>query len=310
MPVRPRRSADGVQPGEDGAGPQHGRAAEHLPQVAQQADQLRAGGIVSSVSGQLHSRRAAARCGQSPPVASATARSGSQTSSARSLRPAGIGGPAAPIRPASGATHCSSTRDISRTCEVSRRVRNLLIWSSGDLRCMVMTTARSSIVSGSEPTPASTAIAKPAAPSSTRLRAAELQVWYQLQQLTWRHGCADPMKCTKDKHRFPCPPKCPKAARTSGRRHVCTAPDDPRLCRPGCVRHAATRPQRKSGGLVFRGIKERRRKTVKLAPELEPALRGHRAAQARERLAAGDLWQDHDLVFCQPDGRLLDPRRD
>src|ERR1022692_4161105 len=32
-------------------------------------------------------------------------------------------------------------------------------------------------------------------------------------------------------------------------------------------------------------------------------LRAHHAAQMRARLQAGPDWQDHDLVFCQPDGR-------
>jgi site-specific recombinase XerD len=74
--------------------------------------------------------------------------------------------------------------------------------------------------------------------------------------------------------------------------------------------HAAACPQRQGGGLVFREIKERRRKTVKLPPELVTALRAHKTAQARERLAAGNCWRDHNLVFCQADGSPIDPRRD
>jgi integrase len=138
----------------------------------------------------------------------------------------------------------------------------------------------------------------------------ELRVWFQLQRLSWRHGCADPMACTEGRHRRPCPKRCPKAARKSGRRHVCTPPDVPRLCPPGCTGHAAQCPKRQGGGLVFRDIKERRRKTVPLAPELAAFLRAQRAEQARERLAAGDMWEDHELVFCQPNGRPIDPRAD
>jgi site-specific recombinase XerD len=36
------------------------------------------------------------------------------------------------------------------------------------------------------------------------------------------------------------------------------------------------------------------------------ALRAHRTRQAAERLAAGERWQEHDLVFCREDGTPLD----
>ena len=61
---------------------------------------------------------------------------------------------------------------------------------------------------------------------------------------------------------------------------------------------------------MFREIKERRRKTVPLPPELVAALREHRAAQSRERLAAANVWEDHDLVWCQENGRPIDSRAD
>jgi hypothetical protein len=113
----------------------------------------------------------------------------------------------------------------------------------------------------------------------------------------------------RDAHR-PCPKKCPKAARTSGRRHVCAPPNAPRLCKPGCTGHAAQCPQRTGGGLVFREIKERRRKTVAPPPELIAALRAHCVTQARERLAAANVWEDHELVWCQENGRPIDSRAD
>jgi integrase len=144
----------------------------------------------------------------------------------------------------------------------------------------------------------------------TDLGAGEMHVWWQLQRLPWRHGCADVEKCTAGRHRRPCPRNCPKAARKSGRRHVCVPDDAPRLCQPGCAGHAAQCPQRRGGGLVFREIKERRRKTVPLPPELVAALRKHRAAQSRERLAAANVWEDHDLVWCQENGRPIDSRAD
>jgi integrase len=144
----------------------------------------------------------------------------------------------------------------------------------------------------------------------TDLDAGEMHVWWQLQRLPWRHGCADVAKCAEGRHRRPCPRKCPKAARKSGRRHVCVPDGAPRLCKPGCAGHAAQCPQRRGGGLVFREIKERRRKTVPLPAELVAALRKHRAAQSRERLAAANVWEDHDLVWCQENGRPIDSRAD
>ncbi len=44
--------------------------------------------------------------------------------------------------------------------------------------------------------------------------------------------------------------------------------------------------------------------------QLVEALRTHRARQLEERLRAGEHWEDHDLVFCQPSGRPIDPRGD
>jgi integrase len=142
------------------------------------------------------------------------------------------------------------------------------------------------------------------------LDAAEMHIGWQLQRLPWRHGCGDVAKCTAAWHRRPCPKKCAKAARASGRRHICVPPDAPRLCKPGCTGHAGQCPQRIGGGLVFREIKERRRKTVALPPELVAALRAHRAAQARERLAAANVWEDCELVWCQENGRPIDSRAD
>jgi site-specific recombinase XerD len=61
---------------------------------------------------------------------------------------------------------------------------------------------------------------------------------------------------------------------------------------------------------VFREIKERRRKTVLLPPELADLLRAHRERQREERHLAADEWREHGLVFCQADGAPLDPRAD
>ena len=142
------------------------------------------------------------------------------------------------------------------------------------------------------------------------LDAGAVKVWWQLQRTSWQHGCDDPKSCAAGKHRLPCRPNCPKAKRRSGRRHVCLRPDDPRTCRPNCLGHASTCPQRHGGGLDFRPPKGRSRRIVPLPPELVPVLKAHRAAQSAQRLKVGNSWQDLDLVFCQQDGRPIDPRRD
>lgn len=48
-------------------------------------------------------------------------------------------------------------------------------------------------------------------------------------------------------------------------------------------------------------------RSIAMAPDLIPILRAHRRQQAAERLQAGEFYQDHGLVFCQPDGRPLRP---
>ena len=52
------------------------------------------------------------------------------------------------------------------------------------------------------------------------------------------------------------------------------------------------------------------RRTIALPQPLVQALRDHRRTQREQRFAAGPLWVDHDLVFCQPNGRPIDPRAD
>lgn len=138
----------------------------------------------------------------------------------------------------------------------------------------------------------------------------EARVWFQLQRNTWQHGCDDIAECTRDKHRRPCPDECPKAKRTSGRPHKCVPPGADTLCPKDCTKHASTCPKRKGGGLVFRPIKERRKKTIALADELVDVLRTHFDQQEKQREKAANAWEGQDLVFCQPNGRPIDPRRD
>lgn len=70
--------------------------------------------------------------------------------------------------------------------------------------------------------------------------------------------------------------------------------------------------QRQTGrGLVFKDVKSvRSHRTIGLPDALAAALRAHRAAQHEERLAAGDKWQDHGLIFAQPNGKPIDASRD
>ena len=47
-----------------------------------------------------------------------------------------------------------------------------------------------------------------------------------------------------------------------------------------------------------------------IPPALVPLLREHRTRQLAERLAAGQAWDEWDLVWCQPNGRPIDPHDD
>lgn len=112
---------------------------------------------------------------------------------------------------------------------------------------------------------------------------------------------------------------CPKAKRVSGRKHTCWKPCPPgctehhgkcpQFCEPGCTRHAKACPQRK-GGWTFTRPKGNRRRTVPIPVQLIAPLRQHFADQAAGREAAGAAWQDWDLVWCEPDGRPIDPHDD
>jgi integrase len=53
-----------------------------------------------------------------------------------------------------------------------------------------------------------------------------------------------------------------------------------------------------------------RRRRIALPRPLVDSLRAHRKNQVAQRLRAGTVWEEHGLVFCQPNGRPIDPRRD
>ena len=52
------------------------------------------------------------------------------------------------------------------------------------------------------------------------------------------------------------------------------------------------------------------RRTIKLPDQLRDALRAHRVWQTEQRLAAANVWEDGNFVFCQANGRPIDRRRD
>ena len=63
--------------------------------------------------------------------------------------------------------------------------------------------------------------------------------------------------------------------------------------------------QRGAGVSVTDSKSARSRRRVELTATAVDALRRHRQAQAAERLQAGPLWEDHDLVFCNRMGGYL-----
>lgn len=146
----------------------------------------------------------------------------------------------------------------------------------------------------------------------------ELRIEWQLQRLTWEHGCRDPNACGRKLHRAPCSRR--------GRAHKRHGDSGcPRPCPVGCNGHASRCPERRPRGVMMRDGEDQPRmlsgglaltrpkdgeRTVPLPPELVPVLRAHRKAQLRERIKAGSLWQDHDLVFATEVGGPIDPRRD
>ncbi|MFI1867397.1 tyrosine-type recombinase/integrase [Streptomyces jumonjinensis] len=127
---------------------------------------------------------------------------------------------------------------------------------------------------------------------------------WQLQRLTWRHGCTDPHACGDRRHRVdPCPPNC--TTHRSYKRGC------PKPCPKRCARHASTCPDRKGGGLVFTRPKTKKSQNpVPIPPPFIPYLREHKARQEEARTAAADLWEECDAVFTRPDGRPIDPRQD
>lgn len=140
------------------------------------------------------------------------------------------------------------------------------------------------------------------------LDSGDVRVWWQIQRNRWRHGCEDPHACGTRLHRVACPKECKRHKRPQN--CISHEKGHPRPCPRDCVGHAVSCPQRVGGGMVFRRPKGKDKRVVSLPLPVIAKLRQHKEVQDRERSLAGDTWQDHDLVFCQPDGRPIDPRDD
>jgi integrase len=133
-----------------------------------------------------------------------------------------------------------------------------------------------------------------------------VRAWHQLGRANFRHGCDNPNRCGAVWHRPPCPSRCDQHQHRDGcpdsctrRGHTCPT----RTCDPKtCVGHARHCSARTGGGITFRVRKGRKQLTTQVPAELLPALAAHREVQDLERMAAGEGWQDHDLVFARTDG--------
>lgn len=78
----------------------------------------------------------------------------------------------------------------------------------------------------------------------------------------------------------------------------------------GALSVAQTLEQTRSEGLAFKPPKtDRSRRQIPLVPFTVEPLRAHRARQAGDRLRAGTIWADNDLVCCRADGMPLSPRQ-
>jgi integrase len=177
-------------------------------------------------------------------------------------------------------------------------------------------------------------------PTSTRDRNMGIDVdggWMHVgrkaQRRKWQHGCTDQAACAKPHCKTrPCPPRwqhgCGKPPEQCTKHRVDRCPQrKPRpgcattnhknpetcakVCPTGCTDHARSCPKRRDGGIVFEDPKTSAgNRPVALSPPMIADAAKHKAAQARERRAAGDTWQEHHLVWCQPNGRPIDARAD
>lgn len=80
--------------------------------------------------------------------------------------------------------------------------------------------------------------------------------------------------------------------------------------RPGgrwTIRRALVRGERSRLLIVPRTKRRASQRTLPIPPHVVTVLRAHKARQGAERLKAGPLWRDHDLVFCTERGTPYNP---
>ena len=73
------------------------------------------------------------------------------------------------------------------------------------------------------------------------------------------------------------------------------------------IRETMAMPRKKEGPTFLEPKSVESKRPVDLTPTTMEALRKHRSWQAEEKLQAGQEYNDKDLIFCQGDGRPLDP---
>lgn len=138
---------------------------------------------------------------------------------------------------------------------------------------------------------------------------------------TWEHGCGDPAGCTGHgygkREGKAKPAYCPRKRRAEKcrlhRRERC-----PKPCPAGCTGHAQYCDTPLGGGHVFVRPKamhtdeqdEVTSEVVSLPPSLVGELKAHRIRQRAWAESLGDKWEEHDLVFCQRNGRPIDAGAD
>jgi integrase len=69
-----------------------------------------------------------------------------------------------------------------------------------------------------------------------------------------------------------------------------------------------TNHARKTRLLIQEPKTEHSRRTIPIPEDIIEELQRHKARQAQEKLFFGQAYDDHGLVFCQPNGQPIDPR--
>lgn len=65
--------------------------------------------------------------------------------------------------------------------------------------------------------------------------------------------------------------------------------------------------QRKKGEALYNEPKAKSRRSIDIGAKVVAVLKKHQKEQKKQRLAAGEIWQDNDLVCCLQDGTQIHP---